>query len=99
MSFVLAHRRRIARGVGAFVVADVITGLTGFSVIAAGALWMFSLGWIHLQSEYSAVGLPFGSSLQLELAWFGAISCLPLLGATVFLATRAYRLPKAIFLS
>jgi hypothetical protein len=96
MSFASAYPRRVVRGFGALVLADLITGLTGFSVITSGTLWVFSLGWIRLQAEYNAVGRPFGSTAQLGLAWFGVVSCLPVLVGTLYLATRAYRLPRAL---
>lgn len=97
MSFVHLHPARVVRGIGAFVLADVITGLAGFSVISSGALWYFCVSWIRLQGEYAQIGTAFGSPGQLALAWFGAFACLPLLGGTVWLALRAYRLPKALF--
>jgi hypothetical protein len=96
MSFGSAYPRRLVRGVGAFVLADLITGLAGFSVITSGALWFFCLGWIRLQSEYTQVGRPFGSLAQLALAWVGVFACLPVLATTLFLAADAYRWPRAL---
>jgi hypothetical protein len=96
VSFVSLHPRRIVRGVGALVMVDVITG---FSVIPSGSLWMFRLGWIRLQRGVQRDRRPFGTSAEIGLAWFGAFTSLPLLASTLYLATRAYRLPKALLLS
>jgi hypothetical protein len=87
---------RLARGVAAFFLADLITGLAAFSVITSSALWYFCFSWIRLQAEYSGIGRTFGSAWQLDLAWFGLFACLgPLFGA-VYLAWDAYRLPRAL---
>jgi hypothetical protein len=96
MSFATVFPRRLARGVGAFVLADLITGLAGFSVISSASLWFFCVSWIRLQGEYAQIGKVFGTSGQLALAWVGTFACLPVLAATVFLAIRAYRLPRAL---
>ena len=96
MSFASVSPRRLVRGVGAFVLVDLITGLAGFSVITSATLWYFCLSWIRLQAEYARIGTPFGTAGQLELAWFGVFACLPVLAATVFLAIRAYRIPRAL---
>ncbi|HKV89807.1 MAG TPA: hypothetical protein VJQ43_01245 [Thermoplasmata archaeon] len=96
MSFAIGFPRRVARGLGAVVLADLITGLAGFSVITSATLWYFCLSWIRLQGEYAHIGTAFGSPGQLALAWLGAFALLPLLGTTVFLAIRAYRLPRAL---
>jgi hypothetical protein len=88
---------RVAYGIGAFVLGDLVTGLAAFSIISAGALWMFSMGWIHLQSEYSAAGLNFGTAFQLDLAWFGAIVSLPLLLFVGYLGYSALQWPLGMF--
>jgi hypothetical protein len=84
---------RVAMGVGAFFLADLITGLIAFSVITLGALWYFSYSWIQLASAYQAQDRAFGTPLQLGLAWVGVLVDLPLLVAAVFFGIRAYRLP------
>ncbi|MCI4325532.1 MAG: hypothetical protein L3K00_06605 [Thermoplasmata archaeon] len=84
---------RLARGVAAFFLADLITGLAAFSVITSGALWYFCFAWIRLQGEYARAGGSFGSAFQLDLAWFGLFACLVPLGASLYLARGAYRLP------
>ena len=89
--------RRLVGGAAAFIVGDLVVGMVAFSVIALASLWYFSLGWIKLAGEYSAVGLPFGSSGQLSMAWIGAIGALPALIAVIYLATRALRLPHSVF--
>jgi len=87
---------RLIRGVGAFLLTDLITGLAAFSVIASGTLWYFCFSWIRLQGEYARAGGTFGSPGQLDLAWFGLFACLPPLVAAVYLAWGAYRLPRAL---
>jgi uncharacterized membrane protein len=88
---------RLALGVGAFFVADLITGLVAFSVIALATLWFFSYSWIQLAGEYATAGISFGSPLQLGLAWVGAFITLPMIVVAIFLALRAHRLPKQIY--
>jgi hypothetical protein len=88
---------RLAAGAGAFFLADCIVGLAAFSAITLGALWYFSLGWIRLQAEYAAAGASFGTTLQLTLAWAGVFVCLPVLVLTVYLAVRAFQLPRKLF--
>ena len=88
---------RLAFGAAAFVLADFIVGLAAFSVIALGSLWFFSLGWIRLQQEYAARSLSFGAPWQLGLAWLGLVVCLPMLLGTIYLATRAWRLPSRVY--
>lgn len=90
-------RARFAAGTGAFLLADLITGLAAYCVISAGALWVFSVSWIHLVQEYAAIGVAFGTPMQLELAWVGTFVTLPLAALAVFLAVRAYRLPRDLF--
>jgi hypothetical protein len=84
---------RFAMGVGAVFLADLITGLIAFSVITLGALWYFSYSWIQLAGAYQAQNRPFGTSLQLGLAWVGVLVDLPLLVAAVYYGIRAYHLP------
>jgi len=90
-------KSRLARGVGAFVVADLITGLAAFSVITLGGLWLFSATWLKVTGEAAAKGIPFGSAGQTELAWLGLFGTLPLAGVIVYLAIRAYDVPKDLF--
>lgn len=88
---------RLALGVGAFLVADLITGLVAFSVITLGTLWFFSYSWIQLAGEYATVGSSFGTPMQLGLAWVGTFVNLPLIGVALYLALKAYRLPRQIY--
>lgn len=90
-------RTAIAAGALAFAVADLLIGFTAFSSIALATLWVFALGWIQLHSEFLAHGLGFGTALQLGLAWFGAVIALPMLGLTIYLATRALTLPHRLY--
>jgi hypothetical protein len=96
MAFGHALPLRLARGVAAFFLADLITGLAAFCVITSGALWYFCLSWIQLQGEYARIGGSFGSPWQLDLAWFGLFACLGPLVASVYLARGAYKLPRAL---
>ncbi|HEV8050312.1 MAG TPA: hypothetical protein VGP88_06940 [Thermoplasmata archaeon] len=96
MSFGRIRGIRLLRGVGAFVLADLITGLAAFSVIVSAALWYFCFSWIRLVGEYRHIGVSFGSSTQLTLAWVGLFACLAPLGASLVLAWDAYRLPRAL---
>lgn len=89
--------RRLFLGLGAFLLADLITGLAAFSAITLASLWFFSVSWVRLQAEYAARSVAFGSSEQLLLAWVGILITLPLLALVVYLAYRAYRLPVAVF--
>jgi hypothetical protein len=97
MAFGHVSSVRLARGVAAFFLADLITGLAAFSVISSAALWYFCFSWIRLQEEYTRAGGTFGSVGQLELAWFGLFACLATLGATLYLAGGAYQLPRRWF--
>jgi hypothetical protein len=97
MSFGHVSSTRLAHGVVAFVLTDLITGLAAFSVISSAALWYFCFSWIRLQAEYTRAGLSFGSLGQLEMAWFGLFACLAALGATLYLAGGAYQLPRRWF--
>jgi hypothetical protein len=96
MSFAHVTTLRVARGVAAFVLADLITGLAAFSVITSGALWYFCYSWIRLQGEYAGIGKSFGAAWQLDLAWVGLGACLVPLLLAVYLAKGAYRLPRAL---
>jgi len=89
--------RKLAAGFGAFVLADLIVGLTAFSVISLATLWYFSLSWIRLAQLSEVHHLAFGSSWQLTLAGIGACVALPLLAATVLLAIRAASLPRRAY--
>jgi hypothetical protein len=91
------RRQRVAAGALAFAVADLVIGFTAFSSITLAALWVFALGWIQLHSEYVTHGLTFGVPWQLGLAWFGAIIALPMLAFTLYLASRALRLPRRVY--
>jgi hypothetical protein len=48
-------------------------------------------------SLYAAAGLTFGAPWQWYLAWAGAWVALPLLGFVIYLASRALRLPSAVY--
>lgn len=87
----------MARGVGAFVVADLITGLAAFSMISLGGLWFFSFNWIRLSGLYAPLGIHLGAAWQLDLAWVGELVCLPMLGVVAYLAYAAYGLPRSIW--
>lgn len=87
----------MARGAGAFVVADVITGLAAFSMISLGGLWFFAFNWIRLSGEYAPLGIRLGAAWQLDLAWIGLMVCLPMIGVIAYLAYTAYGLPRAIW--
>lgn len=88
---------RLVRGIGAFVVADLITGLAAFSMITLSGLWVFAFDWIRLSGEYAPLGIHLGAAWQLDLAWVGELVCLPMIGATAYLAYEAFRLPRAIW--
>jgi hypothetical protein len=96
MTLVHLSSRRFVRGMGAFVLADLITGLAAFSVITSAALWLFCFSWIRLTQEYAHVGRTFGSAAQLDLAWLGLFVMMAPLGAALCLAWDAYRLPRAL---
>jgi hypothetical protein len=87
---------RLAFGMGGVLLADLVTGLLAFSVIALGALWLFSLSWLQLAVEYAAQGRAFGTPWQLGLAWVGVVADLPLLVAAVYFGIRAYRIPRSL---
>ncbi|MCI4342651.1 MAG: hypothetical protein L3J92_00840 [Thermoplasmata archaeon] len=89
--------QRVAASALAFAVADLLVGFTAFSSITLAALWMFAVGWIQLHSEFLAHGSSFGAAWQLGLAWFGALAALPLIGLTLYLATRALSLPRRVY--
>lgn len=92
-----ALTHRAVFGVGAFFLADAITGLAAYSVITLASLWYFSISWIRLVGLYGAQGLPFGSAGQLVLAWAGTFVALPLAAFVIYLAVRAYRLPRDLY--
>ncbi|MGA8664696.1 MAG: hypothetical protein WB809_06510 [Thermoplasmata archaeon] len=94
MGLANAFGGRVARGLGAFVLADLITGLAAFSVISLAGLWLFSVTWIHVVALAAARGTAFGTPVQLDLAWVGALAALPLAGGVVYVAIRAYGLPR-----
>src|SRR5271169_1016043 len=99
MGFTLHRTSLVPRaisGVSGLFLADLIFGMAAFSAITLGSLWYFCLGWIHLTAEYAAVGYSFGASWQLQLAWCGLFACLPALVGTVYLAVRAFQLPKVL---
>jgi uncharacterized RDD family membrane protein YckC len=87
---------RWGRGAGAFLLADLITGLAAYSVITLGSLWLFSYMWVRIAAEASARGIPFSSPIQLDLAWLGIFVTLPLAACTVYLATKAYGVPRDV---
>ncbi|MCI4368420.1 MAG: hypothetical protein L3K09_02510 [Thermoplasmata archaeon] len=91
----LVHR--VVKGFGAFLLADLITGLLCFSVITLSFLWYFSLSWVRLVGEAQAHGKVFGTASQLGLAYFGSFVTLPLLAVTIYLGLRAYRYPWRLF--
>ncbi|MCI4335863.1 MAG: hypothetical protein L3K17_01510 [Thermoplasmata archaeon] len=88
---------RLARGVGAFVLADLITGLAAFSLITLGGLWFFAFTWIRMASESTPLGTELGAPWQLDIAWLGLVVALPLMIATAYLALAAYRLPRRVW--
>lgn len=87
---------RIAHGLLGLILADLVVGLTAFSSIVLGGLWIFSAGWIHLVAEYRSAGLTFGAPWQLDLAWVGGIICLPLIVLVVVLGFRSLQLPLGV---
>jgi hypothetical protein len=89
--------RRVAAGALAFSVGDLIVGLAAFSCIVLGTFWFFSIGWIQLHAEFLSRGHIFGSEWQLYLAWVTVVIALPLLGCTMFLASRALALPRQVY--
>jgi hypothetical protein len=96
MAFAHFGTSRVVRGIGAFLLADLITGLAGFTTITSAALWYFCFSWIRLTEEYAHIGVRFGSAGQLDLAWIGLFACLAPFGAGLLLAWDAYRLPRAL---
>jgi hypothetical protein len=96
MAFAHLGTNRLVRGVGALLLADLITGLAAFTTITSAALWYFCFSWIRLSEEYSHIGVRFGDATQLDLAWVGLFACLAPLGAALCLAWDAYRLPRAL---
>jgi len=90
-------RARVARGAGAFLLYDLITGLAAYCVITLAALWLFSVTWIRIAGEASSRGIAFSTPAQLDLAWLGSILALPLAAAVIYLAVRAYGLPRDVF--
>ena len=62
----------------------------------SATLWYFCFSWIRLEEEYHRIGINFGNSTQLDLAWIGLFACLAPLGASLLLAWDAYRLPRAL---
>jgi hypothetical protein len=96
MAFAFPAARKVAFGVGAFVAADLITGMAAYSAITLGALWYFAWSWIQLSSEAASRGIAFGSAAQLEWAWFGTISALPAIPMVIYLASQAYRVPAGL---
>jgi hypothetical protein len=87
---------RLASGVGGLFLLDLIIGMAGFCCISLASLWYFCLGWINLQGEYAAIGVSFGSSQQVVLAWIGSIACLPVLAVTLWLALQALLWPRQL---
>lgn len=84
---------RAALGVGAFLVADAITGMAAYCLITLSALWYFSWSWIQLVGEFASRGRAFGTTAQLDLAWVGVFVLVPVMVAVVYLTIRAYRVP------
>jgi len=91
--------RRLLRTVTAFVAADLITGMAAFSLITLGSLWFISASFLRICAEYEALGINVASGMQLFLAWVGALVTIPLMVGTVYLAVRAYSIPKAVYRS
>jgi hypothetical protein len=85
--------RRVSCRIASFVLYDLITGVTSYCVIALVALFLVSLLWIRITQQYAAVGMTIGSPFQLQLAWLGAIACLPVAGLVIYLAIFAFRIP------
>ena len=88
---------RVAHGVGAFVLADLVVGLAASATISLAALWFASVGWIWAVGRYNAAGLSFGEPWQLGLAWVGTFSCIPMMGVVLTLARASFRIPTAWF--
>jgi hypothetical protein len=89
-------RVRAARGAGAFVLVDLITGLAAYCVITLAGLWLFSVTWIRIASEARSRGIAFSTQAQLDLAWLGAFLALPVAAIVIYLAVRAYGLPRDV---
>ena len=85
--------KRLAFGVGALVLGDLVIGLTASSTIMLGSLWLCSVGWLEARVASAGLGVVFGSDLQLALACLGAAAALPAAGVTLYLAREAARLP------
>ncbi len=94
MGLANAFGGRVARGLGAVVLADLITGLAAYSVISLAGLWLFSVTWIHVAALAATRGMALGTPVQLGLAWVGAFVTLPLAGGVIYVALRAYGLPR-----
>jgi hypothetical protein len=88
---------KVAFGAGALVLGDLVTGLAAFSCITTASLWVFSMGWIRLQAEYTAAGMNFGTQAQLDLAWAGAFAGLPTVLCVLYLGFKAIRLPLGLY--
>jgi hypothetical protein len=88
---------RIAHGVGALLVGDIIVGMTAFSMITLGGLWIFCVEWIRIAGEYGAVGRMFFSPWQLDMAWGGALACLPMAVAVLLLGGRSLQIPIRLY--
>jgi uncharacterized membrane protein YqhA len=87
---------RLARTVAAYALADLITGLTAFVVIVLAAVWYVCVSMIEVARSDSSLGLKVGTPQQIDLAWVGAVLCLPLIGVALYFAVRAYRLPRTV---
>ena len=83
MGLANAFGGRVARGLGAVVLADLITGLAAYSVISLAGLWLFSVTWIHVAALAATRGMALGTPVQLGLAWVGAFVTLPLAGGVI----------------
>jgi hypothetical protein len=86
-------RGRLLHGTAAVMLGDLVVGMTAYCTITLGALWYFSYSWTQLHAEYGALGVSWGSDLQLALAWIGILAILPLMGIVLYLGWSAIRLP------
>jgi hypothetical protein len=87
---------RLARAAAALALADLITGLAAFVVIILAAVWYVCISMVELARSAASLGLTVGTPLQIDLAWVGAVLCPPIMGTALYLATRAYRLPRTV---
>jgi hypothetical protein len=93
----LRTRDRLFHGTAAVMLGDLIVGMTAYCLITLGALWYFAFSWTMLHAEYGALGVPWGSGLQLGLAWIGVLAIVPCMVVVLYLAWSAIRMPAHWF--